>query len=256
MHTDWLPTLTELCDLNAPKNLNWDGRSIASLLEGKTKNWKERSLFVSKQADQLSLWKPGGNNQEKYPHFAVLSEKWRYVNGELYDINADPSQKTNVAKQHPEVTRNLYAEYKQWFEDVTEEGSAYNRFILGAREENPTRFTTRDWHPTDGGVIWKMELVEDDSLFVNGFWAVDVQRSGSYEIRIARFPEDAESPAKANQARIQIGNINQKVKLDPDAIFATFKVDLKKGHAKLQTWLRDAETGKERGAYHIKVTRL
>jgi arylsulfatase A-like enzyme len=256
MHTDWLPTLTELCDLKAPKSLNWDGRSIASLLEGKTKNWKERSIFVSKQAGQLSLWKPGGNNEEKYPHFAVLSEKWRYVDGELYDINTDPSQKTNVAKQHPEVTRSLYAEYKQWFEDVTEEGGAYNRFILGAREENPTRFTTRDWHPTDGGVIWKMELVEDDSLFVNGFWAVDVQRSGSYEIRIARFPEDAESPAKANQARIQISNINQKVKLDPDAISATFKVDLKKGHAKLQTWLRDAENGKERGAYHIKVTRL
>ena len=101
-----------------------------------------------------------------------------------------------------------------------------------------------------------MPLVEDDSLFVNGFWAVDVQRSGRYEIRIARFPEDAESPAKANQARIQIGNIDQKIKLDPSDVSATFKTNLKKGQTKLQTWLRDAETGKERGAYHIKVTRL
>jgi uncharacterized sulfatase len=256
MHTDWLPTLTELCDLKKNKNLNWDGRSIASLLEGKSNDWKARSIFISKQADQLNLWKPGGNNQSKYPHFAVLSEKWRYVDGELYDIRADPSQTTDVAKQHPEVTQSLYAEYKQWFKDVADEGAPYNRFILGAPEENPTRFTTRDWHPTDGGVIWKMPLVEDDTLFVNGFWAVDVQRSGRYEIRIARFPEDAESPAKANQARIQISNIDQTIKLAPSTISATFKVNLKRGPAKLQTWFRDAKTGKERGAYHIKVTRL
>ncbi len=256
MHTDWLPTLTELCDLKKNRNLNWDGRSIASLLEGKSNDWKARSIFISKQADQLKLWKPGGNNQSKYPHFAVLSEKWRYVDGELYDIRADPSQTTDVAKQHPEVTQSLYAEYKQWFKDVADEGAPYNRFILGAPEENPTRFTTRDWHPTDGGVIWKMPLVEDDTLFVNGFWAVDVQRSGRYEIRIARFPEDAESPAKANQARIQISNIDQTIELAPSAISATFKVNLKRGPAKLKTWFRDAKTGKERGAYHIKVTRL
>ena len=256
MHTDWLPTLTELCDLKKNKNLNWDGRSIASLLEGKSNDWKARSIFISKQADQLNLWKPGGNNQSKYPHFAVLSEKWRYVDGELYDIRADPSQTTDVAKQHPEVTQSLYAEYKQWFKDVADEGAPYNRFSLGAPEENPTRFTTRDWHPTDGGVIWKMPLVEDDTLFVNGFWAVDVQRSGRYEIRIARFPADAESPAKANQARIRIGNIDQTIELAPSAISATFKVNLKRGPAKLQTWFRDAKTGKERGAYHIKVTRL
>ena len=101
-----------------------------------------------------------------------------------------------------------------------------------------------------------MPLVEDDTLFVNGFWAVDVQRSGRYEIRIARFPEDAESPAKANQARIQISNIDQTIELAPSTISATFKVNLKKGPAKLKTWFRDAKTGKERGAYHIKVTRL
>ena len=101
-----------------------------------------------------------------------------------------------------------------------------------------------------------MPLVEDDTLFVNGFWAVDVQRSGRYEIRIARFPADAESPAKANQARIRIGNIDQTIELAPSAISATFKVNLKRGPAKLQTWFRDAKTGKERGAYHIKVTRL
>ena len=56
MHTDWLPTLTELCDLKKNRNLNWDGRSIASLLEGKSNDWKARSIFISKQADQLKLW--------------------------------------------------------------------------------------------------------------------------------------------------------------------------------------------------------
>lgn len=254
MHCDWLPTLVELCELTEPEPVAWDGRSIASLLEGNGSDWEDRPLFVSRQGDQLEKWTPASTGI-KYPHFAALTERWRYVDGELYDIIADPSQSKDLAAQFPEVARSLYEQYGDWFEDVSAEGGAYTRFLLGAENENPTRFTTRDWHPTDGGVIWKMELVEDDALFVNGFWTVDVQRSGRYEIRIARYPEDSPQPAKADQARIQIGNIEKTVELNSNDIAATFQVDLKKGPALLKTWMRDAQTGQERGAYHIKVTK-
>ena len=255
MHCDWLPTLVELCDLTKPKQAKWDGRSIAPLLAGQTKRWDSRTLFVSRQGDRLEKWSPESKGI-RYPHFAALTERWRYVDGELYDILNDPSQTKDLAAQYPEVAQSLYEQYGEWFDDVSAEGGAYTRFLLGSNEENPTQFTTRDWHPTDGGVIWKMELVQDDTLFVNGFWTVDIQRSGRYEIRIARYPEDADQPAGANQARIQIGDIDQRTELDPSDVSATFKVNLKKGPTQLKTWLRDAQTGKERGAYYIKVTRI
>lgn len=254
-HMDWFPTLAELCDLKIDKDLAWDGRNIASLLEGKNKGSPDRTVFISRQADELQIWKPGLPNG-RYPQFAVLTDRWRYANGELYDIHADASQREDVAMQHPEVVQNLYGEYEDWFADVTEEGRPYTRFLLGHRAENPTRFTVRDWHPTQGGVIWKMSLVRDDALFVNGFWTVDIQQSGKYRIRLSRYPEDEESPAKANRARIQIGDIEHSLRLDPSDVSASFDLDLKKGPAILKTWFRDAETNKERGAYYIKVTRL
>ena len=254
-HMDWFPTLAELCDLKVAKDLAWDGRNIAPLLKAKTKDAPDRTIFISRQADDFQIWKPG-LPAGRYPQFAVLTDRWRYANGELYDIHADPSQRKDIAQSHPEVVERLYGEYEDWFADVTEEGRPYTRFLLGHRAENPTRFTVRDWHPTEGGVIWKMSLVRDDSLFVNGFWTVDVQQSGKYRIRLSRYPEDEPSPAKANRARIQIGDIEQSLTLDPSDFSASFDLDLKKGPAILKTWIRDAETNKERGAYYIEVKRL
>jgi len=62
---------------------------------------------------------------------------------------------------------------------VFSDNAAYTRFQLGAREENPTLLTVRDWHSTEGNVIWKQEQLGDDTLAINGFWAVNVVRAGN-----------------------------------------------------------------------------
>lgn len=255
-HIDWLPTLIDLCELKAPKSVSFDGRNIRPLLEGGSSAWKERTLFVDRQADQLEMWNPTVPANAKYPSRAVLTERWRLVNAELYDIIADPGQKKDVAKQHPEVVATLSAEYEKHYRDVTGHQGKFTPFIVGAPEENPTRFTTRDWHNTDGGVIWKVELVEDDSLFVNGFWALDAQREGLYEFRISRYPRDLEKPIGAVEARIKVGDTTLSTSLDPNDTHATFKVNLAKGPAILQTWLTDEKTKNQRGAYYIEAKRL
>lgn len=254
-HMDWFPTLTALCDLKTDATLAWDGVDIAPLLADPTSQSASRTVFISRQPDEFQIWKPG-LPAGRYPQFAVLTERWRYANGELYEIDTDPGQRRDVADQHPEVVETLYDAYEKWFADVTREGKPYTRFLLGHPAENPTRFTVRDWHPTQGGVIWKMSLVEDDRVFVNGFWAIDVRHSGKYRIRLSRFPQDAEAPAESNRARIQIGNIEHSRGLRPSDVAVSFEVDLAEGPHILKTWLRDAATGKERGAYYIEATRL
>jgi len=255
-HIDWLPTLIDLCDLEKPENAVFDGQNIRPLLEGGSKAWKERTLFINRQADQLQMWNPTVSPKSKYPSRAVLTERWRLVNAELYDILADPGQKTDVATQHPEVVATLSAEYEKHYRDVTSHGGEYTPFIVGAPEENPTRFTTRDWHHTDGGVIWKMELVEDDSLFVNGFWAIDALSDGPYEFRISRYPRDLEKPMGATEARIKVGDTTLSTNVKPSDTHATFKVNLDQGPTVLQTWLTDEKTNNQRGAYYIEVKRL
>jgi len=255
-HLDWLPTFVELCDLKMPVDLNFDGENIAGLLRGEANNGRDRILFVDRQADQLEKWHPGADLKAKYPSRAVLTKRWRLVNSELYDIVQDPGQRTNVAKQFPEVVENLDQAYGQHFRDVTSHGGKYTPFFIGSSEENPTRFTTRDWHHTKGGVIWKMELVENDSLFVNGFWALDAQQAGRYRIRLSRYPKDAEKPIGANKARIRIGEYAEEKNLQPKDAFVNFEMELPKGETLLQTWFMDAETQQERGAYYVWVEYL
>ncbi len=255
-HFDWLPTLVDLCDLEKPSGVAFDGRSIESLMRGESSSWRERVLFVDRQADQLEMWNPSVGSEQKYPSRTVLTERWRLVNGELFDISADPGQKRDLARQNPEVVETLSGAYKEHFEDVSNHGGNFTPFIIGAPEENPTRFTTRDWHHTDGGVIWKLSLVEDDSLFVNGFWALYAQTAGRYEFRISRYPRDLEKPIKAIEARIKIGDTTDSLKLEPNETFAKFEVDLKQGPMTLQTWLTDEQTKNQRGAYYIEVMRI
>ena len=83
--------------------------------------------------------------------------------------------------------------------------AAYTRFQLGAAEENPTLLTGRDWHPTEGSVIWKQEQLGDDKLAINGFWAVEVVQTGRYSIRLSRFPDDAPQAMRASRAVLRIG---------------------------------------------------
>ncbi|MFG0253588.1 MAG: hypothetical protein ACF787_00600, partial [Rhodopirellula sp. JB053] len=88
---DWLPTLVEMCDLTLPREVDFDGENISPLLQGNDDQWPERTMFVERQADQPKMaTRP--IEKGRRPNYAVLTERWRLVNGELYDISNDPGQ--------------------------------------------------------------------------------------------------------------------------------------------------------------------
>jgi uncharacterized sulfatase len=252
---DWLPTLIDLCDLDPPLKVKFDGKSVVPLLQGQAQDWPDRTMFIQRQGDQPTLEKQV-KARSQYPHYAVLTQQWRLVDGELYDITRDPGQQENCAAQHAEVVDQLYRQYEQHFADVYSNDAAYTRFQLGMVEENPTRLTVRDWHPTAGNVIWKQEQLNEDALAINGFWAVNVGRAGHYAVRLSRFPDDDKAPMRAVEARLRIGDLQQKKEIQPAETCVTFEMDLPKGDALLQSWLIDANSGDERGAYFVDVERL
>ena len=132
---DWLPTLIELCNLHAPKDIRFDGKSLVPLLTQKAQSWPDRTLFVERQGDQPTLDEPDGP-RARYPHYAVLTERWRLVNGALFNIVDDPGQKRNVASEHTDVARDLRARYERHFADVFSDNASYTRFQLGERRES------------------------------------------------------------------------------------------------------------------------
>jgi uncharacterized sulfatase len=197
---DWLPTFVDWCGLKS-KGTQFDGRSLTALIEQPSSDWPERTLFVQRQGDQPTP-DAASSPADRFPHFAVLTEQWRFVDGELFSIRNDRSQKTNVAVQFPQVVRELRGRYEEHFRDVFPDRSDYARFQVGSLDENPTLLTVRDWHPTVGRVIWKQSQLGDAAIEPNGFWAIHVARSGKYKIQLSRFPNEGDQ-SKAENLRAE-----------------------------------------------------
>jgi len=247
-HIDLLPTLIELCGLTRPEGVKFDGSSLVPLLRGG--KWPSRTLVVESQRIE---------HPTKWRKSAVMTDRWRLVDGKaLYDMAADPGQTDNVADRHPEVVKQLTGHYNRWWESVSERHGEYSRTILGNDAENPVTLTAHDWH--EGRPPWNQGHIRGGSR-ANGFWAVQVEREGEYEITLRRWPREANLPMhhgpglKAVKARLTIGRIDQTLLVDGDAVSVTFKVRLKAGKTRLQTWLID-EQGNTCGAYYAYVKRL
>jgi arylsulfatase A-like enzyme len=246
-HVDMLPTLVDLCGLAPPEGVAFDGMSLAPLLRGE-RDWPERTLFVhSQRIDHPKKWRK----------CAVMTDRWRLVNGkQLFDMPADPGQKTDVAEKHPEIVERLRAAYEAWWRDIDERFDEYCRIVLGSDHENPSHLVAHDWHPTDGRCPWHQGHVRNKDLYANGWWAVRIARPGTYRITLRRAPKQAGLTLDADKARLKVGKVDETKPADPKATAVAFEVDLAAGPARLQTWLADTKTKKVRGAYDLTVERV
>ena len=253
-HIDLLPTLIKLCGLKGPRGVKFDGVSLAPLLKSKNIREFERTLFVHSQRIEYP---------EKWRKSAVMTNWWRLVNGnELYDIKADPGQKNDIGDKHPDVVEKLRKAYERWWADLSKGFDEYCETIIGSDRENPVRLMSHDWHTTN--VPWIQGAIRNGTQ-ANGFWAVEVERDGMYEFSLRRWPVEVDIPITAaveggkainiSQARLKIADVDVSKPVLTDAHEVTFRVQLKGGKTRLQTWFTD-DKGESRGAYYVYVRRL
>jgi hypothetical protein len=252
-HVDLLPTLIDLCRLNRPEGARFDGISLAPLLTGRAQRLPEREIFVQfrQSADPPEKWKA-----------AVLAGRWRLIGGkELYDIDADPGQRSDVAERHPDVVERLRKAYEAWWSEVSPAFDSYCEIVLGADEENPAKLNGFDWHTK---TPWNQGAIRS-GVAANGFWAVEIEQAGSYEFTLRRWPAEVDAPITAaipggkaiaaTTARLKTGQHDLTKPIPRDAASVAFQVELKAGKTTLQTWLIDDASGQSRGAYHVEVKR-
>ncbi len=252
-HVDLFPTLIDLCGLEPPQGVQFDGVSISPLLVGQSTNWPDRTLFVQyrQSTDPPTKW-----------NAAVMSTRWRLVGGaELYDVKSDPGQNRNVAEEHPEIVKTLRSDYEAWWTGVSRRFDEYCEIILGADAENPSHLTAFDWHTR---TPWNQNHIRS-GVPKNGFWAVEVAQDGKYEITLRRWPRELDQPItaagdgkaiRATTARLKIGTVDLTKPIPERASKVSFVVPLPAAKTQLQTWLTDQQSGQSRGAYYVAVKRL
>jgi arylsulfatase A-like enzyme len=250
-HTDIIPTLADLCRMEIPEDAILEGISLAPLMMGNTDSLADRKIFVQyRQSFDPPL----------HGAATVMTERWRLVSGkELYDIDADPGQLRNVSEQHPEIVEELSQAYDEWWNEISPDLPSHNCIVLGDEAENPAALSSFDWHTT---TAWNQSHVRGGAKF-NGFWAVDIAKTGTYEITLRRWPEVVNAPINAaipggaviaaDQARLTIADLDLTKPIPVDATSITFTVNLEQGETQLQTWLIDSASEESRGAYYTSV---
>ncbi|MEN8869748.1 MAG: arylsulfatase, partial [Akkermansiaceae bacterium] len=76
--------------------------------------WSDRYLFTNK-----ARWKTGSEpNEHQWKNFAVRSHQYRLVDDQLFDMEKDPGQKSDIAAQHPDVIKEMRAAYDKFWKEA------------------------------------------------------------------------------------------------------------------------------------------
>jgi len=117
-HIDIFKTFADLASAKLPAQMQeLDGRSLLPILEQPDSEWPDRELFV-----HVGRWEEKHPQAKtvataKFVNCAVRTEQWRFVNNsELYDINVDPGETTDVSDANPEVVAQLRNKYDAWWD--------------------------------------------------------------------------------------------------------------------------------------------
>ncbi|MBA2112963.1 arylsulfatase [Bremerella alba] len=278
---DIAPTLLAMTGGSAPENYKFDGKSIQALLNPTADvAWEDRYLVT----DSQRLRDP-----RKWKQTAVMSQQWRLINGkELYDIQKDPGQKNNIAKDHPDVVAKMTAFYDKWWAELEPTFAEPTEIYLGHPNAPVASLTAHDWiqkayPPWNQGHIRSGDgyNAKKQGAKHEGHWAVKVIRDGTYEVSLRRWPVEADQPilaelppgtdvpgaSRAMRARpgvalpittatLRIDEKDLESKPVPqDAHEVTFTTKLKSGSHKLSP-LFVTDDGSELGAYYVVVRYL
>ena len=113
-HIDLLPTLADIAGIDQLPKSQIEGRSLVPLLKNSKAKWNDRYLFT-----QGARWKTGSEpTDHMWKRFAVRNERFRLVENKLYDMKKDPSQKTDIASEHPEVVDSMRDAYEKFWKET------------------------------------------------------------------------------------------------------------------------------------------
>jgi arylsulfatase A len=254
-HIDLLPTLAEAAQAKIPDGLKINGISLLPLLRSRVDVLPEREIYLQGHH---------GPEPVRYVHFTVRTPRYKLISPhdnpygpiaplssdeikrtlaslELYDIEKDPSEIKNIAREHPDIVDDLLSKYVKWFDEVMRErGDDWPQKIYAGTEFQPVVHLSRfDW----GG---PQAFTAGQRL---GYWDIRTE-PGVYRIK-ATFPEV--SKASTAYIRYQGMELQKPVGIaESEIVFDQVKLPGTTG--KLEVFIRSDRT--DTGVQFVDLERL
>lgn len=249
VHVDLFPTLAELCGIPMPDDRVMDGRSLVPLLEGEEASWHREPVVL-----QFHGGAPFPEDRLKTEYSYILTERWRLLHGrELYDMEVDPAQRTDVAAEYPEVVSELWSHYEPYWQSVVT-GMRPVRLDLGNPDQNPVELCSQDWYMPQGNPPWNFRLIGKLPR-VTAPWMLNVKKAGIYRFTLRQYPKLADKPVVAVRAKVEIAGTEKEVAVEPGSKGVVIELEIPAGETELVTYLYD-ENGEAGGAYFTEVEAL
>jgi arylsulfatase A-like enzyme len=122
---DVMPTLLELSGIEPPAGIQ--GQSFAALLKGGGRDFRARPAISEKARTSSGAGAPWPRDTESY---AIVDGSFKLVHNrirsdgttefELFDVDQDPGEQTNVASDHPDVVKRLSEALDGWHKMANE----------------------------------------------------------------------------------------------------------------------------------------
>jgi len=190
-HIDIHPTLCELTGTPLPAR-QLDGKSLAPLLKSGNGVSPHEYLFHQWNRGHPVFTSVSGDS-ELQASWAVRNAKGHKLtmDGELYDLSADPGESHNLASQNPGIVQELQAQMNQWFADVTR-NQGYSRvpIQIGRDDENPVEIDLTWGAPLGQKVIplyrnYNRDIIDRWSVAGDAVkWELEVMKAGRYEVSL------------------------------------------------------------------------
>jgi arylsulfatase len=262
---DLLPTFIDLFGFKIQEKYQYDGESLAPVLRSDKKS--DNRMFVVQYGGHV---KP-----EKY-FSCVVWDSWRLVGeDELYDLDKDPGQVKNVARDNPAVITKMREFYEGWWKKTEAGINEFVPVIIGSNKENPVIFNSNNWVGEAVNTQWNVALGKGTPK--GGSSHIHVTKSGKYRVELSRWPfhlqrsltdvgpgtsvggteirQGKAVPVHFGCVSLNNGNpVITESKAGASAV--TFEMELQTGDCTFQAWFKNKDGKDLCGAYYVRVEKL